>query len=154
MANSFNPARAARHEALTERIEALVKQLEPVARTKPGQDVSGPVRSLAEDLLFEAREFRARGERRGLVAAAPDYAGLFVQLSQAQGMLNTWQRRHQPPADPNYGHTDEEVAAMRAKLAKRLDQLVQKAVRMRDHAEILPSHQTVDHSYPRTRAPE
>ncbi|HEY9011093.1 MAG TPA: hypothetical protein VIN06_08740 [Devosia sp.] len=151
MSKSLTPARAARHEALTVRIEALVKQLEPVARSKPGQEVSAPVRSLAEDLLFEAREFRARGERRGLVAAAPDYAGLFIQLGQALGMLARWRSRNPAPgaagADPD-GYTDAEVAEMRLNIARRLDQLV----RERMHREFLPSNQAVDHSYPRARA--
>lgn len=153
MPNPLTPARAARHEALYPRIAALAKQLEAVARTRPGQEVSGPVRSLAEDLLFEAREFRSRGERRGLVAAAPDAAGLAVQLGQALAMLERWRDRNAAPGTAEAaddGYSDAEVAEMRVNLAKRLDQLV----RDRVHREILLSNQTVDHSYPRARAPE
>lgn len=154
MANSFNPARAARHEALTVRIEALVKQLEPVARAKPGQEVSAPVRSLAEDLLFEAREFRARGERRGLVAAAPDYAGLFIQLGQALGMLARWRSRNRASGQqPEPGHAGDHMDDIRRKLALRIerhDAGIFEAGRRAALAEIHSPDQWFEDSYPRT----
>jgi hypothetical protein len=153
MANSFNPARAARYEVLAGRIEALVKQLEPVARTKPGQEVSAPVRSLAEDLLFEAREFRARGERRGLVAAAPDYAGLFVQLGQALAMLERWRARNpasgQPPEPASDG---ADIGDIRRKLALRIERHeagIFDAGRRAALAEIGSVDQELKDSYPR-----
>jgi hypothetical protein len=140
MSNPFTPARAARQKTLVTRLTALLRQIE---------SVSLAVLRLAEDLLFEAREFRPRGERRGLPAAAPDHAGLAVQLGQALAMLERWQRDSEPPDTVDDGYSDEEVAEMRVKLAKRLDQLV----RHRLHAEKLPSHQQVEQAYPRTSKP-
>lgn len=154
MANSLTPGRAARHEALFVRIEALVKQLEPVARSKPGQEVSAPVRSLAEDLLFEAREFRPRGERRGLVAALPDHAGLLAQLGQAVARLAAFEADHtgvneastlcwlftdgaqQPvqrlhPAAPPKPPTDRELEELREKLTRFVAAKIVEGVRER-----------------------
>ena len=148
-------ARAARHEALYLRIAALAKQVEAVARTKPGQEVAGPVRSLAEDLLFEAREFRQRGERRGLVAAAPDHAGLAAQLAQALGRLDgfaaphtgmnasnilCWQfadgtqlpvQRLQPALQPHAADRGDDMDDIRDKLTRRLANTIRHEVRER-----------------------
>jgi hypothetical protein len=155
MQNPFTPARAARHATLSTRLTALLRQVEIVAKTRPGEPASLAMLRLAEDLLFEAREFRLRGERRGLPAVAPDHAGLAVQLGQALAMLDVWQRHAQPAAvRDDDGYSDAEVADMRDKLARRLDQLVGIRLRGTQHAQYLPSNQQLDEVYPRAVAPE
>jgi len=66
-----NAARAIRHEALHAKLETLLNQVAAVAKSKPGEAVAPVVLAPAGDLLFEAREFRPRGERRGLLSEAP-----------------------------------------------------------------------------------
>ena len=154
MQNPFTPARAARHKTLATRLAALLKQVEAVAKSRPAETASPPVLRLAEDLLFEAREFRPRGERRGLPAVAPDQAGLAAELGQALAMLEMWAHVVQPPATLDDGYSDAEVAEMRIKLAKRLDQLVDIRQRNTQHAQFLPSNQQLDEAYPRVSTPD
>ena len=146
MPNTYTPARAARHATLVTRLTALLKPVELGAKSRPAEAVSPAVLRLGEDLLFAAREFRPRGERRGLPAAPCDQAGLAVALGQALAMLEIWSAQHPAPdTAEDDGYSDDEVDDMRVKLAKRLDQLV----RQRLHVEILPSNQRVDEAYPR-----
>ena len=154
MQNPYNPARAARHATLVSRLTTLLRQVELVAKSRPADAVSPAVLRLGEDLLFEAREFRPRGERRGLPVAPPDQAGLAAALGQALAMLEIWSVQHPATAASDDGYSDDEVDDMRDKLARRLDQLVGQGIRARLHAEKLPSHQQVDEAYPRIRAPE
>ena len=154
MQNPFTPARAARHATLVTRLTALLRQVELVAKSRPGEALSPAVLRLAEDLLFAAREFRPRGERRGLPAVAPDQAGLAVQLGQALAMLEMWAHAARPPATPDDDYSDAEVADMRLKLAKRLDQLVDIRQRHTQHAQFLPSTQQLDEVYPRVSTPD
>ena len=97
MQNPYNPARAARHKTLVTRLTTLLRQVELVAKSRPAEPVSPAVVRLGEDLLFAAREFRPRGERRGLPAAPPDQAGLAATLGQGLAMLETWERTNPPP---------------------------------------------------------
>ena len=144
--------RVARHEALHAKLETLLTQVAAVAKSKPGEAVAPIVLALAGDLLFEAREFRPRGERRGLPGVAPDHAGLAVQLGQALAMLDIWSGRvAHTVTGPTDDYTDEEVDEIRAKLAKRVENLVNHRLREIEHAKILPSNQQVDESYPRVR---
>lgn len=157
MPNPLNPARAQRHAALTPRLAALAGQLQALALRKPGEPVSATVQSLAEDLLFGAREFRPPGERRGLPAAAPDHAGLAAQLGQALAMLALWQARHPAPVvrpTSSANHTAAEIETMRHKLAKRLDQLVAKRLNATRPSDRITSEKRSEMEiYPRSGAP-
>ena len=161
MSRQFNPARAARHEALRLRLDALLTQLAAVAKSKPGEAAAPVVLALAGDLLFEAREFRPRGERRGLPGVAPDHAGLAAQLGQALALLDLWTGRHAAGAGgwarsgrplPPVGE-GEDMAEIRNKLALRIErhnQGIFDAGRRAGLAEKTSSDQAVAESYPRS----
>ena len=145
--------RTVRYEALHAKLETLLTQVAAVAKSKPGEAVAPIVLALAGDLLFEAREFRPRGERRGLPGVAPDHAGLAVQLGQALAMLDLWARREAvalasaPPAEPA-----EDMDALRKKLALRIERHnagIFEAGRRAGLAEKALSDQSVEKSYPR-----
>lgn len=86
-------AMAERHEALWISLSALHKDIIALGAKKPQALVSEPVRISAESLLSECAPFiRRRGER--LPVAAPDLAGLAVQLGQARAALDAWEDLH------------------------------------------------------------
>lgn len=87
------PALAERHEALWLSLAALHKDTLALGAKKPDASVSEPVRIAAEALLADCAAFiRRRNER--LPVAAPDLAGLAVQLGQALAGLEAWESRH------------------------------------------------------------
>ena len=86
-------AQAVAHEALVLKLEALLSELRPLAVRHPVQPVPAALATLAEALLFDARPFVPRRRRERLPAAAPDYAGLVVQLGQALAALDVFEVR-------------------------------------------------------------
>jgi nitroreductase len=127
--NSSSPARRARHAATLLRLTTLVDQLAPLAAKRPGEAVSPAVRSLAEDILFEARSFRPRGERRGLPPASPDYAGLAAQLGQVLLTLRRFGQGAFATGAPSKQSSPEEVAIVRRKFQQKIDMMVANGVR-------------------------
>jgi hypothetical protein len=87
---------AERHEVLWVRLTALHKSCISLGAKKPGAAVSEPVRIEAEGLLSDCVPFSPT-RRHHLPPAAPDLAGLAVQLGQAIAMLDSWQSRHTAP---------------------------------------------------------
>ena len=86
-------AMAERHERLWLSLHQLHKDIVALGAKKPGAPVSDPVRVTAESLLSDSAAFtRKRGER--LPVAAPDLAGLAVQLGQALARLEEWESHH------------------------------------------------------------
>ncbi|MFO3796924.1 MAG: hypothetical protein ACK8QZ_06515, partial [Anaerolineales bacterium] len=86
-------AMAERHEALWISLSALHKDIIALGAKKPQAPVSEAVRISAESLLSDCAPFiRRRGER--LPVAAPDLAGLAVQLGQALAALEAWESLH------------------------------------------------------------
>ncbi|MBD8066257.1 hypothetical protein IC608_12330 [Devosia sp. PTR5] len=85
-------ARAERHEALWLRMTALHKAVTGLAGRRPEGKISEAVRVVAEGLLSDCTPFRVSGER--LAVAAPDWAGLAVQLGQALAELDAFENRH------------------------------------------------------------
>lgn len=86
-------AMAERHEALWISLAALHKDVIALGAKKPQAPVSEAVRITAEGLLSDCAPFiRRRGER--LPVAAPDLAGLAVQLGQARAALDAWEDLH------------------------------------------------------------
>ena len=84
---------AERHEALWLSLTALHKDIVALGAKKSDTSVSDPVRIAAEALLSDCAPFtRKRNER--LPVAAPDLAGLAVQLGQALAGLEAWESRH------------------------------------------------------------
>ncbi|WP_332688764.1 hypothetical protein [Devosia sp.] len=91
--DSTTQALAERHEALWLSLSALHKDMIALGAKKPQALVSEPVRVSAEGLLSDCAPFiRRRGER--LPVAAPDLAGLAVQLGQALAALDAWESLH------------------------------------------------------------
>ena len=84
---------AERHEALWLSLTALHKDVAALAAKKPASPVSDPVRIAAESLLSDCAPFlRRRCDR--LPVAAPDLAGLAVQLGQALAWLEHYELAH------------------------------------------------------------
>lgn len=84
---------AERHEALWLSLTALHKDIVALGAKKPDASVSDPARITAEALLSDCASFtRKRNER--LPVAAPELAGLAVQLGQALAGLEAWESRH------------------------------------------------------------
>jgi hypothetical protein len=84
---------AERHEALWLELTALRAQVAAIAARRPSANVAETVRIAAESRLAEAAPFaRQRGEK--LPVAAPDYAGLAVQLGQALARLEAYELMH------------------------------------------------------------
>ncbi|KQX38293.1 hypothetical protein ASD04_11845 [Devosia sp. Root436] len=84
---------AERHEALWLSLAALHKDTIALGAKKPTAPVSDALRISAEGLLSDCAEFiRQRGER--LPVAAPDLAGLAVQLGRALAALESWESHH------------------------------------------------------------
>ena len=157
MPNTYNPARAARHATLVTRLTTLLRQVELVAKSRPAEAVSPAVLRLAEDLLFEVREFRPRGERRGLPAAPPDQAGLAVALGQALAMLEIWSAQHPAPEGPNRFYNGKDMPAIREKLARRIEAQNASIFEAGRRAGLAQNHeadQALVEPYPRIRAPD
>ncbi len=157
MSNPYNPARAARHATLVTRLTTLLRQVELVAKSRPADAVSPAVLRLGEDLLFEAREFRPRGERRGLPAAPPDQAGLAAALGQALAMLELWSVQHASPNRPAVPISGENMQEIREKLALRIERHnagIFEAGRRAGLAENRVADQPLIEPYPRVRAPD
>lgn len=84
---------AERHEALWLALTALRKDIVALGAKKPDAPTSDPVRIAAESLLSDCAPFIRRRHER-LPVAAPDLAGLAVQLGQALAGLEAWESRH------------------------------------------------------------
>lgn len=83
---------ASRHEALFLRLTALHKDVSTLATRKGPRETPEPVRIVAEGLISECAPFRKTRDR--LPVAAPDLAGLCVQLGQVLAQLADYERRH------------------------------------------------------------
>ena len=86
-------ALAERHEALWLSLTTLHKDIAALAGKKPDAFVSEPVRIAAESLLGDCVPFLPQPKMR-LPVAAPDLAGLAVQLGQVLAGLDAWELRH------------------------------------------------------------
>ena len=84
---------AERHEALWLNLSALHKDIVALGAKRPNAPVSEAVRIAAEGLLSDGAPF-IRQRRERLPVAAPDLAGLAVQLGQALAALEDWESRH------------------------------------------------------------
>jgi hypothetical protein len=84
--------RASQHEALFLRLTALHKDVGTLATRKGPRDTPDGVRIVAEGLLCECAPFRKTRDR--LPVAAPDLAGLCVQLGQVLAQLADYERRY------------------------------------------------------------
>ena len=86
-------AMAERHEALWLALTALHKDVLALGAKKAGAAVPDGLRVAAEGLLSDSAPF-APARRGRLPVAAPDMAGLAVQLGQALAGLAAWESRH------------------------------------------------------------
>lgn len=150
--SKLTAARATRHEALYLRLQALHTQVAALAKTRPGEAALPLLAGVAEELLFACSEFRAPGQRRGLVGAAPHLGGLAAQLGQAVAVLEgyeaahtgwiekrqhvVWllgdgtqlpvQRLHPQAPPPSLAAVEgENMPQLRAKLARRIDRHIE-----------------------------
>jgi hypothetical protein len=137
---------AERHEALWLALSALHKDIIALGAKRPDAPVSEPVRIAAEALLCDCAPF-VRQRREKLPVAAPDLAGLAVQLGQALATLDAFQDRHthahaelncpmwqvsgaplpvmrlKPPAGAlKSPYKEDDIADIRRKLVIRFDQ--------------------------------
>ena len=80
---------APQHEALFVRLTALVEQSRATATRHPAGKVSDETSRTAKALLDEAKVFRAPDGRNAV--PAPDWGGLFTQLSQALADLDAYE---------------------------------------------------------------
>jgi hypothetical protein len=83
---------AARHEALFLRLTALHKDVMALATRRGRGELPETVRIVAEGLMAECAPFR--DTRDLLPVAAPDLAGLCVQLGQVLAQLADYEHRH------------------------------------------------------------
>ena len=97
--------RAAAHETLFTKLEALTRQAEAVALRRPDAAVPAETRAAAEALLYDAGKMlgehvhnahpgRRKRPHRGLPAAAETFAGLATQLGQALAGLDAFEAAH------------------------------------------------------------
>jgi hypothetical protein len=176
IASTTTQAMAERHEALWLAVSALHKDSIALGAKRPLTPVSDPVRISAEGLLSDCAPFiRQRGAR--LPVAAPDLAGLALQLGQALAGLDTWESRHsvwdtqyncrmwslgaetvpvlrlKPPAAA-LARPRIDMADMRQKLATRIDQR-QRAIYQKGFAAGLAARSgpPVDPASPRPEEP-
>lgn len=84
---------AERHEALWLRLHALHRDVTALASKRSAGKVSTAVRMTAEGLLSDCAWFEG-GKPGRLPVAAPDLAGLIVQLGQALAVLDGWESRN------------------------------------------------------------
>ena len=94
-------ARAAAHETLFTKLDALTRQAEAIAARRPAAAVPAETRAAAEALLYDAQLVlklshpkRRRLWGRGLPAAAGTFAGLATQLGQALAGLDAFEAAH------------------------------------------------------------
>lgn len=83
---------AARHEALFLRLTALHKDVTALATRRGRGELPETVRIVAESLIAECAPYRDTRDR--LPVAAPDLAGLCVQLGQVLAQLADYEHRH------------------------------------------------------------
>jgi hypothetical protein len=91
---SVSEARARRHEALVVRLEALLRELRPLAARRPEGRVAEAMRTAAEGLLADTMYFLPRRRREVLPVAARRLGPLAVQLGQARAALEAFELVH------------------------------------------------------------
>lgn len=91
---SVSAARARQHEALVVRLEALLRELRPLAARRPEGLVAPALRRAAEDLLADTMHFLPRRRREALPVAARGLGALAVQLGQARAALEAFELVH------------------------------------------------------------
>jgi len=91
---NISAARAARHEALVLKLEALLHELRPLALRQPAATVPEDLRALAEGLLYDATAYAPRRERQPFPVAAPELGALALQLGQVSAGLEAYEVRH------------------------------------------------------------
>jgi hypothetical protein len=97
MAGTVSRTLALRHEALIGRLDALLKELAPMARKRPEARVPAAVQKSAEQILFEARPFGVAAplpEKTGVVPAPETWAGLIAGLAEARATIETFETTH------------------------------------------------------------
>lgn len=92
--NSISRRMAERHEAVYLRLETIARQVDAIAAKKPEGAVPEAMRGMAEAVLFESHGFRQHKRKGGLVAAAPHYGALAVQLGAALATMVAYEARH------------------------------------------------------------
>lgn len=82
-----------RQESLFEKLQALAREVERLAKRNPTGAVPEAIRVKAEALLFDSLGFRP-GRRGELPVAAPHLGGLATQLADALAALVAYEQRH------------------------------------------------------------
>ena len=85
---------ARRHEALVVRLEALLREVRPLAARRPAGRVGAALRVAAEGLLHEMQMFIERRRREALPVGAGTLGALAVQLGQARAGLEAFELAH------------------------------------------------------------
>lgn len=95
---TLNANLARRHETLVVRVDAFLRQVEPIARKAPAGAVPAGVRATAEALLFEAQPFTpgpvVRHRDRDLPPARPSWAELATQAGQLRAHMDAFETAH------------------------------------------------------------
>jgi hypothetical protein len=95
MPDGIDKALAAAHEALYLKLGRLTRQVETLAARKPDAALPAEMRTLAETLLRQARQFPPRGTlERGSIVKAGDLAGLATELGQGLAKLDLFEAAH------------------------------------------------------------
>ena len=87
-------ARARQHEALVVKLEALLRELRPLAARRPAGCVPGALRIAAEGLLGDTQRFLPHRRRDALPVAAGTLGALVVQLGLARAGLEAFELVH------------------------------------------------------------
>lgn len=85
---------ATRQEDVFVKVQALMRQVQALARQQPARAVPDRLLVAAEKLLFEARCFRPYHAKRGLPAPAPHCGDLAAQLAETLTALMAFETRH------------------------------------------------------------
>jgi hypothetical protein len=91
---TVTPLMAERHERLVLRLDALLRELRPLAVRHPEAPGNESLRATAEALLFDICRLLPRRGRVPFPAAAETLAPLVVQLGQAMAALDAFEVRH------------------------------------------------------------
>jgi hypothetical protein len=135
---TVTPLQAERHEALVVRLEAVLRELRPLAARHPDVAVDAPLRTLAETLLFEMRRALPRQDREPFPQVAETFAALVVQLGQALAALEVFEVRHSLWSPPHQAYVwrlgrgrSQPVARLRPRLAQQAEAERRDSDRMR-----------------------
>lgn len=95
MTTTISPSLARRHEAVAVRLDALLRELAPIARKRPEGRVPPAVAESAARVLTEARPFGAVPVLSpGQSSHDESWAGLIAALVEARARLETFETAH------------------------------------------------------------